>query len=88
MAITMLLRQMNDTQPEGFNLKDKVTFAQLPERIQEYYIGPRYGTVYSLWLKGDRAVLMFFPLPPYKSWIDYWEKTKDGWELARTVRSE
>jgi len=64
-------------------LKDKVTFDQLPEQIQSYYIGPSSGSE-SLWLTETRAVLQFLPPPPYVPWVDYWAKTTSGnWGLVR-----
>jgi hypothetical protein len=75
---------MTNSMLEGFGLKDKVTFDQLPEQIQEYYVGPKYGTEESLWLKETHAVLMFLPQPPYAPWVDYWEKAADdNWVLAQ-----
>jgi hypothetical protein len=68
--------------PEGFGLKDEVTFDQLPEQIRERYVDPKFGTealTESLWLKETKAVLMFSPPPPYKPWTEYSQKTKDGW---------
>jgi hypothetical protein len=64
-----------------FSLKDKVTFDQLPEQIQQYYVGPP-SPAESLWLKETQAVLIFSPQPPHRSWIDRWEKTTSGWVLT------
>lgn len=73
---------MTNSVPDGFGIKDKVTFDQLPEKIQEYYLGPKDETTEeSLWLKEEHAVLMFFPLAPNTPWVHHWKNTTDGWVI-------
>ncbi|MGD0470465.1 MAG: hypothetical protein ABSA54_18955 [Terriglobales bacterium] len=58
---------MTNIPPEGFDLKDKVTFDQLPAQLQDFFVGPvnqgfgKDPSKESLWLKETRAVLTFFP---------------------------
>lgn len=74
---------MTNTPPEGFSLRDRVTFDQLPEEIRECYEGgPKcnFETQENLWLKETQAILQL----GYST--DYWEKTNNGWGLAEYER--
>jgi hypothetical protein len=34
---------MTNIPPEGFGLRDKVTFDQLPEQLRAFHVGPGFG---------------------------------------------